>query len=168
MEYIKKDYKFLLFSFFLVSILFWFVEILYSLIFRGVFVLPGAWYGPYCPIYGLAFVLLLLVFKKNGNFILNILKIAFIVTVTEYIISLISDKIFNRIIWDYSDKFLNLNGRICLEMSVLFTIAGLIMMYGLAPVIEKVYKKLGKSTKYINIVLSIVMVIDMLVTLILK
>lgn len=168
MENKKKNFNYLLFSFFLVSIFFWFIEILYSLIFRSKFVLPGAWYGPYCPIYGLAFVLILLVFKKNGNFILNVLKIALTVTVTEYILSFISDKVFNRIIWDYSDKFLNLNGRVCLEMSLIFTIAGLLMMYLLVPIIEKIYKKLGKSTKYINIILSIIMIIDMLVTMIFR
>lgn len=166
MENKKKEFNYLLFSFFLVSIFFWFIEILYSLIFRSTFVLPGAWYGPYCPIYGLAFVLMLLVFKKNGNFILNVLKIAVTVTVTEYVLSLISEKAFNRIIWDYSDKFLNLNGRICLEMSLLFTIAGILMMYLLVPVTEKIYNKFGKSAKYINIVLSIIMIIDMLVTMI--
>lgn len=168
MKHIKKDYKFLLFSFFLVSIIFWFVEIIYSLIFRNIFVLPGVWYGPYCPIYGLAFVLIMLVFKKNGNIFFNILKIALTVTITEYVISYISEKTFNNIIWNYSDKFLNLNGRICLEMSLVFTFAGIIMMYLLAPIIEKLYKKLGKSTKYINIVLSILMLIDMIITLTLK
>ena len=162
----KKEFNYLLFSFFLVSILFWFIEIGYSLIFRSKFVLPGAWYGPYCPIYGLAFVLILLVFKKNDNIILNILKIFITVTITEYILSFISDKVFNNIIWDYSDKFLNINGRVCLEMSLLFIIAGLIMMYFLEPLIAKLYKKMGKSTKYVNIILSIIMIIDIIITLI--
>ena len=162
----KKEFNYLLFSFFLVSILFWFIEIGYSLIFRSKFVLPGAWYGPYCPIYGLAFVLILLVFKKNGNVFLNVLKIAITVTVMEYVISFISEVVWNNIIWDYSDKFLNLNGRICLEMSLTFTIIGILMMYFLEPLIKKLYKKMGKSTNYINIILSIIMIIDMMITLI--
>ena len=162
----KKDFNYLLFSFFVVSILFWFVEIGYSLVFNHEFVLPGAWYGPYCPIYGLAFILILLVFKKKGNIILNILKIFITVTITEYVLSFISDRVFNNIIWDYSDKFLNINGRVCLEMSITFTIAGILMMYIFEPMIDKLYKKLGKSTKYINIILSIIMIIDMIITLI--
>ena len=162
----KKEFNYLLFSFFLVSILFWFIEIGYSLIFRSKFVLPGAWYGPYCPIYGLAFALILLVFKKNGNVFLNVLKIAITVTVMEYVISFISEVVWNNIIWDYSDKFLNLNGRICLEMSLTFTIIGILMIYFLEPLIKKLYKKMGKSTKYINIILCIIMIIDMIITLI--
>ena len=168
MKYIKNNYNYLLFSFFLVSIIFWFIEILYSLIFRNSFVLPGAWYGPYCPIYGLTFILLLMVFNKNGNIILNIIKIALTVSIMEYVVSFISEKLFNNIIWDYSDKFLNLNGRICLEMSLIFTIAGLLMMYLFLPLTEKIYKKLGKSVKYINIILSIIMIIDIVITLVIK
>ena len=162
----KKSFNYLLFCFFLVSIIFWFIEICYSLILRNQFVLPGAWYGPYCPIYGLAFVLILLVFKKKGNVILNILKIAITVTVMEYVISFISEKLYNNIIWDYSERFLNLNGRVCLGMSLLFTITGIFMMYVFEPIIEKLYNKLGKSTKYIIIILSIIMIIDMIITLI--
>lgn len=168
MKYIKDNYNYLLFSFFLVSILFWFVEMGYSLIFRNQFVLPGAWYGPYCPIYGLTFVLLLMVFNKNGNIILNIIKIALTVSIMEYVISFISEKVFNNIIWDYSDKFLNLNGRICLEMSLAFTIAGLIMMYLFVPITEKIYKKHSNIIKYTNIILSIIMIIDIVITLVIK
>ena len=164
----NKNYNYLLFSFFLVSIVFWFIEIIYSLIFRNTFVLPGAWYGPYCPIYGLTFVSLLFIFKKNGSFILNTIKIALTVTVMEYVISFISEKIFNNIIWDYSDKFLNLNGRICLEMSLAFTIAGLIMMYLFVPITEKLYKKHSNFIKYTNMILSIIMIIDIVITLTIK
>ena len=168
MKYIKNNYNYLLFSFFLVSIIFWFIEILYSLIFRNSFILPGAWYGPYCPIYGLTFILLLMVFNKNGNIILNIIKIALTVSIMEYVVSFISEKLFNNIIWDYSDKFLNLNGRICLEMSLIFTIAGLIMMYLFAPITEKIYKKHSNIIKYTNIILSIIMIIDIVITLTIK
>lgn len=164
----KKNFNYILFSFFLTSIIFWFIEIIYSLIFRNRFVLPGVWYGPYCPIYGLTFVLLLFIFKKNGNFILNVIKIALTVSVMEYIISFISEKTFNNIIWNYSDKFLNLNGRICLEMSFAFTIAGVIMMYLFVPITEKIYNKFSGIIKYTNIILSIIMIIDMVITLTIK
>ena len=166
MAYIKRNYNYLLFSFFSLSIISWFLEIGYSLIVRNKFVLPGSWYGPYCPIYGLTFILLLAVFKKNGNAVLNILKIAITVIVMEYIISFISEEVFGRIIWNYSDKFLNINGRVCLEMSSIFTITGTIMMYSLVPLTIKIYNKLGNSVKYINIVLSIIMVVDIIITLI--
>ncbi len=134
MKYLKKNYNYLIFSFFLISIICWILEIGYSLVIRNKFVLPGAWYGPYCPIYGLTFLLLLAIFKKEDNILINIIKIALTVTIMEYIISFISDTVFHNIIWDYSNKFLNLNGRICLEMSTIFTLLGTIMMYTLLPI----------------------------------
>lgn len=164
MKFIKRNYNYLIFSFFLMSIICWFLEMGYSLIVRGKFVLPGAWYGPYCPIYGLTFLILLAIFRRKDNIVINILKIAFSVTIMEYVISFISGEIFNNVIWDYSDKFLNLNGRVCLEMSTIFTIMGLIMMYMLEPIVRRLYIKLGNYVKYVNIVLSIVFVIDMLFT----
>ena len=168
MKYIKKNYNYLLFSFFLFSILFWFLEIGYSLIFRDKFVLPGSWYGPYCPIYGLTFVLLFSIFNHKDGILLNIVKIAITVTSMEYIISYTSEKIFNKLIWNYSNKFLNLNGRICLEMSIIFTITGVIMMYIFVPLTKRIYNKFDYNIKYTNIFLSIVFLLDIIITLINK
>ena len=128
MKYVKENYNYYLFSFFLISVMFWILEMVYSLILRNKFVLPGVWYGPYCPIYGFTFSLLLVIFRKDKNIIINIIKIAITVILVEYIISFISSKIFNNVIWDYSGKFLNINGRICLEMSFIFTSVGIIYL----------------------------------------
>ena len=166
MKYTKNNYNYLLFSFFLLSITFWVLEIVFSLIFRNRFILPGAWYGPYCPIYGVTFLLLLAVFRKKDNMFLNILKIAITVTIMEYIISFISDELFNNVIWNYSNKILNINGRVCLEMSTIFTIVGTVIMYTGVPLTEKIYCKLGNSVKYINIVLSIIILVDIIITLV--
>ena len=164
MKYLKRDYNYLIFSFFLMSIISWLLEMGYSLVIRGKFVLPGAWYGPYCPIYGLTFLLLLAVFRRKDNIFFNIIKIAITVTVMEYIISFISGEIFNNVIWDYSNKFMNLNGRVCLEMSLMFTIMGTIFMYVFEPLTRRLYLKLGSSVKYVNIVLSIILIVDMIFT----
>ena len=165
MKYIKNNYNYLLFSFFLVSIICWFLEIGYSLIIRNKFVLPGAWYGPYCPIYGLTFIILLAMFRKEDNVILNILKIAITVTLMEYFVSFISEIIFNNVIWDYSNKILNINGRVCFEMSTLFTVGGIIMMYTFVPVTKKLYDELDDIVNYMNIFFSVILLIDIIATL---
>ncbi len=165
MKYIKENFNYLLFSFFLISIFFWFVEIGYSLIIRHKLVFPGAWYGPYCPIYGFTFFIIYLVFRKEDHILINIIRIAITVTVMEYIISFISDTFYHHIIWDYSNKFMNLNGRVCLEMSTIFTITGILSMYTIVPVTKYLYQKLEKNVTYINIILSIFMAIDMIITL---
>ena len=76
MKTIKRDYNYYLFCFFFTSILCWILEMIYSLLFRNKFVLPGSFYGPYCPIYGSTFVLLLLVFKRKDNILLLMYIIA--------------------------------------------------------------------------------------------
>ena len=168
MEYIKKNAGFLLFSFYLTSVLFWFFEIVYSLIFRHLLVNPGTLYGPYCPIYGLAFVIIVMSCKKEDKLIFKIIKIAITSTVIEYVISFICEKIYHTRIWDYSDKFLNINGRVCLEMTVLFIIAGLLILYFFVPPVKKLYDKMGPSVKYINIVLGVIFLADLIITLITK
>lgn len=165
MKFIKRNYNYLLFSFFFISIIAWFLEMGYSLVIRNKFVLPGAWFGPYCPIYGLTFLLLLAVFRKKDNIIFNILKIAITVTVMEYVISYISGEIFNNVIWNYSNKLLNLNGRVCLEMSTIFTIMGTVMMYIFEPTTRRIYIKFERYIKYTNIILSIGMILDIIITL---
>ena len=162
----KKDYNYLIFTFFFISVLCWFVEIGYSLIARDKFVLPGVWYGPYCPIYGLCFIVLLLVIKRKDNFLLNIIKIFITATIIEYSISFISDKVFSDIIWNYSNKFLNINGRVCLDMSLMFTVLGLFMIYIIEPITDKIYKSFKDYIKYTNIILMIGFILDIIYTLI--
>ena len=168
MDYLKKNYNYLIFTFFFLSILFWVLEIIYSLIIRNKFVIPGAWYGPWCPIYGTTFLLILAVFRKEDHVLLNFLKIFVTVTISEYIVSFVSEKVFNHIIWNYSNRFLNIHGRVCLGMSLLFAITGTVMMYYFLPIIRKIYDKIEKPIKYINIVLLILFFIDAIFSLVLK
>ena len=57
----------------------------------------------------------------------------------EYIASYISGEIFNNVIWDYSEYIFNINGRICLEMSLMFAALGLFIVYFIEPLIYKFY-----------------------------
>lgn len=160
MKFIKRNYNYLIFSFFFVSIMCWGLEVGYSLIIRNKLAFPGIWRGPYCPIYGLTFIFAFLVVNKKDNILLNLLKIGLIVTTIEYITAFISDEMFNNVIWDYSDKFLNLNGRICLEMSLLFTVLGMFVIYILEPILRRIYIKIEEYIKIINIILIVIFTSD--------
>ena len=137
-KFIKRNWDYLILSFFAVSIICWFLEMGYSLIFRSKLVLPGAWLGPYCPIYGIAYVIIVLLIQKKDNIVFNAVKIFITVSIIEYIISYISGDIFNNVIWDYSNRFLNINGRICLEMSLLFMVMGLTIIYIIDPLFRRI------------------------------
>ena len=43
---------------------------------------------------------------------------AVLATVVEYLASLFSDRLLGAVSWDYSDKLLNLQGRVCLVYSL--------------------------------------------------
>ena len=168
LKFIKKYKDYLVFSFFSLSIMCWLLEMLYSVIFRFKFVLPGAWFGPYCPIYGLSFVLLLLFINKKNSFVLNFVKIFLLVSIVEYIISYISSEVFNNVIWDYSNDFLNINGRICLEMSLSFTLLGVFYVYVIDPILRRFYIKSSDKFRFLNRFLIIIFCVDILVKLIIS
>ena len=159
----KKEHSYLFFSFFIVSFICWVLELLYSLVFRDAFVLPGVMLGPYLPIYGSTFVLLELCLRKKDNIMNNFLKTGIIAAIMEYVVSFISDTVFNHIIWDYSDSFMNLHGRICLEMTMIFTLLGLSLYYLLDPILRKIYVRFEKGIKVFNKIMIVVFVLDIIV-----
>ena len=58
-------------------------------------------------------------------------------SVTEYMVSLIGDKVFNTSWWDYSGEFLNLNGRISLIYSIIWGLLALYLIKFANPKIDK-------------------------------
>jgi len=77
--------------------------------------------GPYCPIYGVGALFSVLLHHYIGdNYILLFLGGGVIACILEYITSFALEKLFRARWWDYSDRFLNINGRICLVGFVLF------------------------------------------------
>ena len=162
----KKGYY--AFIFFTISIIAYFLEILYSLVFRFKLVNPGSLNGPWCPVYGVTCLLLILIVKKDSHKIINFFKIYLITAFTEYFASFICDKVFHRIVWDYSEFFLNINGRICLVMSVVFTLMSFIMVYYIEPSLNNIYSKNKKTFDRLNTVLFFIFLIDVIVKIVTK
>ena len=62
--------------------------------------------------------------------------------VLEYGTSWALEKLFHAYWWDYSSMPLNINGRVCFPYSVGFGVAGLIVVYFIAPFTKlDVYKR---------------------------
>lgn len=123
---------------FIYSVLGWICEVVYCRIVHGNWTNRGFLSGPYCPIYGfggLFIVLLLSPFTSNPLlvFLLSIL----VTTTLEYITSFLMEKIFNAKWWDYSNEFLNINGRVCLATAIPFGILGVLVMYFIHPLTTK-------------------------------
>ena len=58
--------------------------------------------------------------------------------VLEYTTSYVLEKIFHAVWWDYSNKFLNIHGRVCLSASIGFGVAAIVIVKWLIPWVEKV------------------------------
>ena len=97
-----------------------------------------ALYGPWCPLYGLGGLLIRSVVSHvpENMFIIYLVSVL-VSSFTEYLVSVILEMIFDMKWWDYSFKKFNLNGRICLENSLLFGVLGILIFYFYLPL--KVY-----------------------------
>ncbi len=161
----NKGVTYIIFSFFFTSIISWFIEIFYSFVLYNHLVFPGTLLGPWCPIYGVSFVLLLLCINKSKSPIYNYIKTFFVVSVVEYIASYISGEIFNNVIWDYSEYIFNINGRICLEMSLMFAALGLFIVYFIEPLIYKLYIKFDKFINFLNFIFTFFFILDIMINI---
>jgi uncharacterized membrane protein len=154
--------------------------LLITFYYKSQFVNQGPLHGPWLFIYGIGGVVVIyalrtVVHRKVRLGKLNImpviiaLMILLIVAVVEYIGHYILDVFFNLKPWDYSEKFMNINGRICLEDSLRFVVLGMIGMYGIVPLLDRVFSKITKRQNVIMLLIIVVMfVIDIIYSFIIK
>ena len=152
--------------FWLYAVLGWVMETALVSIQSKRFVNRGFLMGPYCPIYGTGGVLLLsLAPYKNSPFLVFILAII-ICSIVEYLTSYILEIIYKVRWWDYSDRFFNINGRICLFNSICFGLLGMLMVSFLNPIFMDLINKIPRNILIvISLVILIITLIDMTVTI---
>lgn len=158
----KKVYYYL-FIFFVASILGWIGELIFRSLILGSFAIPGTLNFIWCPIYGVAAIIIYSIVKRNDKLWLNIIKIGTVCILDEYLAAYISEEIFNNKLWDYSTFLFNFQGRICATMTVLFIIIGIITVYFLFPILKKIYEKNYKRIKIIDYVMVILFIIDIII-----
>ncbi len=133
----NKKYMYILY-FFIFSFLGWVLETIYCFIVLGHFTKRGFLYGPLCPIYGWGAIILITFLSKYRN---NGFKLftysAIIFSVFEYYVSYLLEALFKAHWWDYSNDFLNLNGRISIFYSFAWGIIALVFVGYIYPFIEK-------------------------------
>ena len=126
----------LIIEMFLFSILGWMIEVSLQFIQFKKFVNRGYLIGPYCPIYGCGVVAITESVKyiKADASATEIFLIGLIICgAWEYFISWCMEKLFHARWWDYSNRPMNLNGRIWIGNLILFGMGSVIICRWASP-----------------------------------
>lgn len=103
----------------------WIVQGLYVGFKGRKFVNTGFFHGPYVPIFGFGCLLIIYVVDPiSRNPFWVFFNTFWMTSVLEYVTSWYLQMRYHRLWWNYSDKFMNINGRVCLLNSTLYGLAG--------------------------------------------
>lgn len=161
-----KKMNYYCFVFLISTIAGWFGELIWRSIYFHRLVNPGALIGPFCPIYGTAVLLICLTLKKENNFFINFLKIGVVCTIVEYLTAFISEEIFHNRLWNYSKHPFNFQGRICLDMTIVFIVCALGFFYLIKPILDKFINENEKTVKIFNIIVGFLFLCNIILQII--
>lgn len=153
--------------FMLYSCLGWICEVIYCSIPTKKFVNRGFLAGPYCPIYGFgALIILFLLQPFKGNPLLLFVFAVIATTMLEYVTSWAMEALLGIRLWDYSNRKMNLNGRICIKNSLIFGVLGVIVTYLVHPLTSQLVIGIGSEYKrVIALLLLATIAVDFVLTL---
>lgn len=160
-----------IFLFFMFSAIGWAIESTYRSCAEFKFVNSGFLYGPICPIYGtgcLAFHIILVPLSEPiGKRLWLVLLLGIILADTvEYFTSWIMEKLFHARWWDYSNKFLNLHGRICFRHSCFWALFAFLYVYFIAPMYNLALTYINPTIMNVcTIIFVLIFLVDLILTL---
>lgn len=166
-----------IFIFFIVyCIIGWIFEELVFLVEDHILYNRGFLFGPWLPIYGFGGIIITALFFKTKNKPVKIGKInirplimyfeaCIIATAVELIATYIIDFIGGnfKTLWDYSQNFMNFQGRIALIPDAKFGVLALLAIYGVQPILKKIIET--KKQKILNVfvvIIAILFAIDLI------
>ncbi len=128
--------------FILYSFLGWIMESIFRSICEKKLINTGFLRGPFCPIYGIGSIIMIVFLKDFEKYPISLFFISMIIlTAWEYIVGVILEKIFNTKYWDYSDHKINFQGRICLTNSICWGVLGVLFIKYIHPFAEKIISR---------------------------
>lgn len=149
--------------FFLYSFLGWAMESLYISVLQRKVINTGFLHGPFCPIYGFgAVVLYVLLSPLKGNVLAIFCTGFFVLSLWEYFVGFLLEKLFKTKYWDYSKNKFNINGRVCLLNSIYWGLLSIFFIEIWNPIVEIQIQKIPQYILlYIDTVLIIYIIADM-------
>lgn len=170
----KRKLSFFFLCFLAYAVLGWCYEVaLEVFIYKWGFSNRGFLFGPYCPVYGFGSLLLLLCLsrvKQQGRWYspgLVFLGTVFLTTALELATSYAMEAVIGHWQWDYTKYAIQFDGRIALNPSIRFGLGGVFFLYGVQPVLEKIFAWLGeKKGQRLAVVLFGAVFIDFIATMV--
>ena len=175
-KYIEFLQKYFIY-FMLYSVIGWCYEVfLEVVIYRWGFSNRGVLFGPYCVVYGFGALLLLLTLSRlkehkykigpvNLTPVFVFIGIVVITTLVELCASYLMEWQSGAWQWDYTRFAFNYQGRIALNPSLRFGLGGMLFLYVLQPLFEKLIHWLsGKKLTFVTAIWAVLLVIDIVWT----
>ena len=144
--------------FIIYSFLGWVLESIFRSFCEKKIINTGFLRGPICPIYGCGAIIMILFLKNfsNSKILLFIMSIIFL-SLWEYIVGVILEKLFKTKYWDYSDHKFNYKGRICLTNSIAWGFLGVLFIDFIHPGIINLLKNV--DVLYLKIIVPILLIL---------
>lgn len=134
----------------------------------------GILFGWWTPIYGIGTIIILLInnfinkkFKLKGitKIITLFLSCAITLSIIEAVGGYLIEILFHITFWDYTNYKYNIGKYAALEMSTIWGLNGILVIFFIKPLIDKI---ISKIPKYFTYILIILFVVDLLSTIIIK
>lgn len=134
--------------FFAFAMIGWCWEVLYHFILDGILINRGSLWGPWIPIYGVGGTCVVVLLKPLGKKpALMAVCTFFACGIIEYFTSWYFETFDHIKYWDYSNYLFNINGRVCLEGLIMFTILASLGLYMIAPRFDNLFSKWPAKVK---------------------
>ena len=149
------------------SFLGWCAEVAFAAVRHGRFVNRGFLNGPVCPIYGYGVLCVLLILEPvKSNLVLLFFGSMFFTSAIEFLVGFIMEQLFHDKWWDYSNNPFNIKGYVCLEFSIIWGIACVLVVDVIHPMIYALIKKLSTPVGiWVMAALLALLVFDAILTL---
>ncbi len=152
--------------FFIYAFVGWSIEVIFYTVTTGKFVNRGFLNGPWCPIYGVSFsIVIMLLTPLEENLAVLFFGSFFLATFMEYVTGFLLEKIFKQKWWDYTDEPFNIKGYICLRFSLMWGLACTFVMRIVHPMIASLVHKLPQILQVAIVsVLTVAFLCDLIFT----
>ena len=164
----KVNYRAVFLLFFFGSIAGFFMEGLWSQARTGQWVHHSALiWGPFCLVYGIGAVVMYAAYfyVEHRNTVIQFFAYFLIGSIVEYVSSAVQQLCLGSTSWDYSGEAMNLGGRICLGMALVWGALGIIVSRFIFPLIKKPLSRLkGKRGIVLCGVLTLYMAANIFAT----